>query len=125
MANQKTEEAATKQQDPPSSPPTVVEAAPIPAATTPEPELITHEGKLIVDATACPQDISYPTDLNLLNDSRMKAEELIDFLFNPKLHEKKPRTYRQKARIEYLLTALKQRKTRNEIRNALRKHYAI
>jgi hypothetical protein len=122
MANQKTEEPITKQQDPPSSPPTEVEAAPIPATTTiPEPELITHEGKLIVDATACPQDISYPTDLNLLNDSRMKAEELIDFLYNPKLHKKKPRTYRQKARRDYLKTAQKKRKTSSEIRNALRK----
>ena len=121
MANQKTEAAITNQQDPPSTPPTVVEATPISAGTTAEPVLITHEGKLIVDATACPQDISYPTDLNLLNDSRMKAEELIDFLFNPKLHEKKPRTYRQKARKDYLKIAQKKRKTRSEIRNALRK----
>jgi IS5 family transposase len=121
MANQKTEESITKQQDPPSSPPAVEETVPIWAATTAEPVVITHEGKLIVDATACPQDISYPTDLNLLNDSRMKAEELIDFLFNPKLHEKKPRTYREKARKDYLKTAQKKRKTRNEIRNALRK----
>ena len=29
---------------------------------------ITHKGKLITDATACPQNIAYPTDLNLLND---------------------------------------------------------
>ena len=29
-----------------------------------------NKGDLIVDATACPQDISYPTDLNLLNDAR-------------------------------------------------------
>ena len=121
MANQQTEEAAVKQQDPPSPPTAVVEASPIPAITPPEPVLITHEGKLIVDATACPQDISYPTDLNLLNDSREKAEALIDFLFNPKLHEKKPRTYREKARKDYLKTAQKKRKTRSEIRNALRK----
>jgi transposase, IS5 family len=73
MANQKTEEAIRKQQDPPSSPPTVVEAVAISADTTAEPVLITHKGKLIVDATACPQDICYPTDLNLLNDSREKA----------------------------------------------------
>ena len=37
-----------------------------------------NQGELIVDATACPQDISYPTDLNLLNDAREKSEELID-----------------------------------------------
>ena len=122
MANQQTETVDVKKQDPPLKPPAAAEdASPITAIPTPEPVLITHQGKLIVDATACPQDISYPTDLNLLNDSREKAEELIDFLFNPKLHEKKPRTYREKARKDYLKTAQKKRKTSNEIRNALRK----
>jgi hypothetical protein len=29
-----------------------------------------NKGELIVDATACPQNINYPTDLNLLNDAR-------------------------------------------------------
>jgi hypothetical protein len=86
-----------------------------------QPPAIPHAGKLIVDATACPQDISYPTDLNLLNDSREKAEELIDFLFIPKKHGKKPRTYREKARKDYLKTAQKKRKTRSDIRNAIRK----
>jgi len=43
-------------------------------------ESIANEGELIVDATACPQDISYPTDLNLLNDAREKSEQLIDIL---------------------------------------------
>lgn len=31
---------------------------------------ITHSGKLLIDATACPQDIAYPTDLKILNASR-------------------------------------------------------
>jgi hypothetical protein len=31
-------------------------------------------------ATACPQDIAYPTDLDLLSDARQKSEELIDIL---------------------------------------------
>jgi hypothetical protein len=88
MANQQMVDAV-KQQDPPSPL--------IPATITPESVLITHEGKLIVAATACPKDISYPTDLNLLNDSREKAEELIDFLFNPKLHEKQLKRKRKLA----------------------------
>jgi transposase, IS5 family len=29
-----------------------------------------NKGELLVDATACPQDIKFPTDLNLLNDAR-------------------------------------------------------
>jgi IS5 family transposase len=82
---------------------------------------ITHKGKLIVDATACPQDISYPTDLNLLNDAREKAEELIDVLYQPDRHENKPRTYREKARHCYLKTAQKKTKTKKEIRASIRK----
>ena len=84
-------------------------------------DLPENKGNLIVDATACPQDISYPTDLNLLNDSRQKAEELIDFLYNPSKHEKKPRTYREIARKVYLKTAQKKKKTKKEIRIAIRK----
>ena len=128
MANQQMEKqvaAVDKNEDPPIPP-----AAPVATDTNDrqqtepiavEPPAITHAGKLIVDATACPQDISYPTDLNLLNDSREKAEALIDFLFNPKKHGKKPRTYREKARKDYLKTAQKKRKTRSDIRNAIRK----
>ena len=52
-----------------------------------EPE---NKGRVIYDATACPQDIAYPTDLNLLSDAREKTEELIDQLYNPALHESKP-----------------------------------
>ena len=50
-------------QDPPSQPPAAgVDPSPVPAITTQKPALITHEGKLIVDATACPQDRSFPAD---------------------------------------------------------------
>jgi IS5 family transposase len=84
-----------------------------------------NKGELIVDATACPQDISYPTDLNLLNDAREKSEELIDILYGKiKLAEEqrsKPRTYREIARKEYLKVAQKKHKTNREIRHSLRK----
>ena len=40
-----------------------------------------NKGRLLMDATVAPQDIKYPTDLNLLNDSRQKSEELIDKLW--------------------------------------------
>ena len=81
-----------------------------------------HAGRLLVDATACPQDIAYPTDLNILNDAREKSEELIDVLFSRELHgDKKPRTYRKKARQAYLRTAQKKMKTKNVIRLALGK----
>jgi hypothetical protein len=75
---------------------------------------------MIVDATACPQDISYPTDLNLLNDAREKSEELIDILYNSEKHGNKPRTYRKVARKKYLKIAQKKRKSAKEIRSAVR-----
>jgi transposase, IS5 family len=84
-----------------------------------------NKGDVIVDATACPQDISYPTDLNLLNDAREKSEKLIDILSAEiKLVDEKklkPRTYREIARKEYLKVAQKKHKTNKEIRHALRK----
>lgn len=87
----------------------------------PKEEVIPNKGKMIVDATACPQDVSYPTDLNLLSDAREKSEELIDFLFDAARHGKKPRTYRQEARKFFLKTAQKKSKIRKEIRRAIKK----
>lgn len=85
-----------------------------------------NRGFMIIDATACPQDIAYPTDLNLINDARQKSEEIIDLLYEW-LKEKescciaKPRTYREIARREYLKIAQKKHKTKKEIRNGIRK----
>ena len=57
-----------------------------------------HGGKLLIDATCTPADITYPTDLGLLNEAREKVEAYIDILHEPyKGIRKKLRTYRQKA----------------------------
>jgi len=40
-----------------------------------------NRGKLIVDATCAPADISYPTDLGLLNGARVHTEKIIDILY--------------------------------------------
>ncbi len=123
-----------KEDEPPAEPPaytptTVVEKhedAPINdklALLKPDEQspAITHCGQLIIDATACPQDISFPTDLNLLDDAREKSEELIDVLYKAGLHKRKPGTYRKIARKLYLKTAQKKVKSKKEIRSALRK----
>jgi len=78
-----------------------------------------HRGRVIFDATACPQDIAYPTDLDLLSDARKKSEQLIDLLYDPAVHIKKPRTYRKIARTKYLHTAQKKNKTHKAIRSAV------
>jgi transposase, IS5 family len=55
-------------------------------------EPITHQGKLILDATCAPADMAYPTDLSLLGEAREKLEEIIDTLHAPhKGKMKKPR----------------------------------
>lgn len=74
---------------------------------------------MIYDATACPQDIAYPTDLTLLSDAREKSEQLIDMLYDPAVHAKKPRTYREVARKKYLHTAQKKNKSLKAIRSAV------
>jgi len=70
---------------------------------------VTHQGKLIVDATVAPQAIRFPTDLGLLNESRETSESIIDVLYPLSGLKKKPRTYRQTARKKYL-AIVKQRK---------------
>lgn len=84
-----------------------------------------NKGKLITDATACPQDIAYPTDLNLLNDAREKSELLIDKLYSPQRHQCKPRTDRKEARKLYLHTAQKKNKSKKEIRRAIKKQLSF
>ena len=39
-----------------------------------------NRGKLIIDATCAPADITYPTDLKILNAAREKTESIIDIL---------------------------------------------
>ena len=78
-------------------------------------------GRMIIDATVANQAIKYPTDLELLNDSRVISEKLIDGMYKKGMAAKKPRTYRRKARKEFLAIAKKKNKTRAEIRKVMRK----
>jgi len=79
-----------------------------------------NRGRVIFDATACPQDIAYPTDLDLLSDARVKLEHMIDRYYDSTLHTEKPRTYRKIARKVYLNTAQKRNKSRKVIRKSVR-----
>jgi hypothetical protein len=80
-----------------------------------------NKGKLQLDATVCDADIKYPTDLDLLNGSRQKAEELIDELCLKLGVRDKPRTYRRVARKEFLNVSKMKRKPANVLRKAIRK----
>lgn len=80
-----------------------------------------NKGVLILDATCAPADISYPTDVNLLNDSREKLEEIIDTLHKAGVTQgKKPRTYRGRARKQYLRFARNRKPKKKDIRKAVK-----
>lgn len=79
-----------------------------------------NQGKLQLDATVADAHVKYPTDLNLLNESREKAEYLIDKLCERLNITEKPRTYRRLARKKYLTIAKKRKKSKKEIRKGIR-----
>ena len=81
-----------------------------------------NNGKLIVDATCTPADITYPTDLKLLNEAREKTEAIIDKMHTPFIgQQRKSRTYRQKARKDYLAVAKQKKPGHRKIRKAIGK----
>lgn len=81
-----------------------------------------NKGKLIVDATCAPADIAYPTDIGLLNDAREKSEQLIDkFYEHAPEGMKKPRTYRQQARKDFLAVSMKRSISGQSLRRGIRK----
>jgi hypothetical protein len=79
---------------------------------------IPKQGKLI----CAPSDISFPTDLRLLNEAREKLEDMIDVLHSPDISvTPKPRTYRNRARKDYLSLEKQRKKHSKAIRKAIRK----
>ena len=56
---------------------------------------------MIVDATCAPSNIRYPQDVSLLNEARENAEKLLDVLMT-RQKERSRRTYRKRARKDYL-----------------------
>jgi hypothetical protein len=78
-----------------------------------------NKGHLILDASVAPADIKYPTDLDLLNEARLKSELLIDNLYTPESGKIKPRTYRRLARKAYLATVHKRKKSKKLLRKAI------
>ncbi len=92
-----------------------------PVSNDSEEDAPSNRGMMLADATCAPADISYPTDLKLLNQAREYTEEIIDVLFTPLKPELKlkPRTYRKKARKAFLKTAKKRKITRKQRRKAV------
>ena len=83
-------------------------------------QFITHQGRLLLDATVAEQTIRFPTDLSLLNESREISERLIDELYALSSLTKKPRTYRNIARSAYLAIVKQRRPGPKKIRRGIK-----
>ena len=79
-----------------------------------------NRGTMIVDATCAPSNIRYPQDVSLLNEARENAEKLLDAIHRPE-DGKKPRSYRECARKDYLKYARSRKHTAQMTRKAIRK----
>ena len=91
------------------------------ANTTP-PAGTSPSGSMLIDATCAPADITFPTDLKLLNQVREITEQVIDLLHAPHAGTAvKPRTYRNRARRAFLLATKSKKLKRLQWRVAIGK----
>ena len=79
-----------------------------------------NSGTLTIDATCAPSNIRYPQDVSLLNEARENAEKLLDVLHDP-ADGKKPRSYRKRARKDYLKYTRSRKHSAQQTRAAIRK----
>ena len=80
-----------------------------------------NKGTLILDATAAPADIRYPTDLSLLNECREGTEKMIDDVWDQTERKGHKTAYsRKKARKGYLKIAKQRKPRKNQIKQAIR-----
>jgi hypothetical protein len=79
-------------------------------------------GTLTIDASCTPADITYPTDLKLLNEARESTERIIDDLCDQHSdhRKRKPRYDRGKARAAFLNIAKQKKPRRRKIKAAIR-----
>jgi hypothetical protein len=82
---------------------------------------VKNKGTLIVDATCAPEDMRFPHEVTLLDEARRKTEVIIDILHahGPEGIEK-PRTYRKRARKEFLAFLRNRKPREGTIRKALK-----
>jgi hypothetical protein len=80
-----------------------------------------NAGKLILDATAAPADIRYPTDLSLLNECRENTEAIIDLIWDTNsLGGRRTPYSRRKARKKHLQVAKQRKPRKRRIKRAIR-----
>lgn len=79
-----------------------------------------NKGTMILDATCAPQQISYPQDINLLNEARENLESILDTVCY-EYNYRRPRMYRQNARKDYLSLAKCRKRSSKKIQRAIKK----
>jgi hypothetical protein len=80
-----------------------------------------HWGTLSIDASCTPADITYPTDLKLLNEARESTERIIDDRceLHSDFRKYKPRYDRGKARAVFLNVAKQKKSRRRKIKGVI------
>lgn len=79
-------------------------------------------GTLMLDASCAPADITHPDDLGLLNHAREITERVIDCCHSAAAGSaRKPRTYRNRARADFLRATKRKRSTAGQKRQAKRR----
>ena len=79
-----------------------------------------NSGTLILDATCAPQNIKYPQDIELLNETREKLEDMLCRI-SDEYGFYRPRMYKEKARKDYLALAKCRKRGAKKIRKAIKK----
>lgn len=79
-----------------------------------------NSGTLILDATCAPQNIKYPQDIELLNETREKLEDMLCRI-SDEYGFYRPRMYKEKARKDYLALAKCRKRGAKRIRKAIKK----
>jgi hypothetical protein len=80
-------------------------------------------GTLTIDASCTPADITYPTDLKLLNEARESTERIIDDLCRQSegFGAHRPRYDRRKARAHFLTIGKQKKPRRRKVKGAVRR----
>lgn len=81
---------------------------------------LANSGTLMLDATCVPQNIKYPQDIELLNETREKLEDMLCKV-SDEYGFYRPRMYREKARKDYLALARCRKRGAKKIRKAIKK----
>jgi len=83
-------------------------------------------GTLILDATAAPADVRYPTDLSLLNECRENTEAIIDHVWEVcGLGGRRQFYDRKKARAKYLKVAKQRQPRKRQIKQAIKEQISF